>query len=229
LKEGIPAGKIFVTGNTVIDALKFIAKKVRVSCPNIPSSIRNAVTKKNGGGFVLITGHRRENFGRGLSSICKAIIVLADKFPNVRFVYAIHLNPNVRSVVFEYLGSMRVGKSHKNVHLIEPVPYPSFVFLMDRCRMVLTDSGGIQEEASSLGKPVLIMRDTTERPEVLRVGAAKLIGTNERVIVREVSRLLTEEKTYSRISCAHNLYGNGDVSKKILAILLKKYPVRKPC
>jgi len=229
LKEGIPAKKIFVTGNTVIDALKFIAKKVRISSPSIPGSIRNAITKRNGGGFVLITGHRRENFGRGLSSICKAIIVLADKFPDVQFIYAIHLNPNVRRVVLEFLGSKRIGKSQKNVHLIEPVPYPSFVFLMDRCRMVLTDSGGIQEEAPSLGKPVLIMRDTTERSEVIRVGAAKLIGTNENVIVREVSRLLTDEKTYSEMSCAHNLYGNGDASKKILAILLKKYPVRKPC
>jgi UDP-N-acetylglucosamine 2-epimerase (non-hydrolysing) len=223
LRENIPSGKIFVTGNTVIDALMFAVRKARRSPPPLP--VLHKALGKTGleEGIVLITGHRRENFGDGFVSICKAIEMLAKRFPNVQFVYPVHLNPNVRNVVMRMLGGEQSGRRPGNIRLIEPLPYLPFISLMDRCRLVLTDSGGIQEEAPGLGKPVIVMRDTTERPEAVKAGTAKLVGTNTSAIVREVTRLLTDEVKYRKMAHAHNPYGDGRASARIVDILLKNH------
>ncbi|MGA1871252.1 MAG: non-hydrolyzing UDP-N-acetylglucosamine 2-epimerase [bacterium] len=159
---------------------------------------------------ILITGHRRENFGCGFESICKAIASLAVRFPDSVFVYPVHLNPNVREPVFQLL------KDIENVHLIEPQDYLLFVALMDRATLILTDSGGIQEEAPSLGKPVLVMRDTTERPEAVKAGTVKLVGTNYKTIIKETSLLLTDVKAYRAMAQCHNPYGDGKASLRII-------------
>jgi len=210
LKEGVPKNRVFVTGNTVIDALHIAVEKVRKNPPTIPSLPMELLNEDNRKPVVLITGHRRENFGDGFKNICRAISELSKQFSDVAFVYPVHLNPNVRKPVFDILSG------HSNIYLIEPLSYLPFVALMDRCRLVLTDSGGVQEEAPSLGKPVLVMRDTTERPEAVRAGTVKLVGTDRRMIVDEVSILLTDEKSYTAMANAVNPYGDGKACERIV-------------
>lgn len=214
LREGVSPDSVFVTGNTVIDALFAAVEKVRTHPPLIPGLPADVITAKSDQPVVLITGHRRENFGDGLENVCQAIAELALLFPYVQFVYPMHLNPNVREPVNRVLGSVSTG----NVHLIEPLPYFSFVALMDRASIILTDSGGIQEEAPSLGKPVLIMRDSTERPEGVQAGTARLVGTAWQSIVYHVSQLLTDKTEYLKMQRATNPYGDGRASDRILDI-----------
>jgi len=208
LQEGIAPEKIFVTGNTVIDALFLALEKIKKKPPviaQLPKTIMQSSQQ-----LVLITGHRRENFGEGFQNICKAIKTLAQKFPEAQFVYPVHLNPNVRKPVYSLLGNQ------ENIHLIEPLDYLPFVALMNRATIILTDSGGIQEEAPSLGKPVLVMRETTERPEALDAGTVKLVGTNTKLICREAEKLLTETTAYRKMSRAHKPYGDGRAANRII-------------
>jgi UDP-N-acetylglucosamine 2-epimerase (non-hydrolysing) len=214
LKEGIPAERIFVTGNTVIDALFFALEKVRKSPPEIPGLPSHLMSPGNGRKIVLITGHRRESFGKGFQSICEAISQLASRFPEVDFIYPVHLNPNVQKPVFHILGN----SISKNIHLIEPLPYLQFVALMNRAAVILTDSGGIQEEAPSFGKPVLVMREATERPEAIEAGAAKLVGTDKETIVEEASRVLMQQSAYEKLANAKNPYGDGHAAPRIVDI-----------
>ncbi len=216
LKEGIKAERIFVTGNTVIDALLLAVQKVREAVPDIPGMEPGQLKTLQNFPLILITGHRRENFGEGFRSICAAIGEMANRFPEAHFIYPVHLNPNVRKTVMEMLGG---NNGLGNVYLIEPIPYLAFVALMDRATLILTDSGGIQEEASSLGKPVLVMRETTERPEAIEAGTAKLVGTNFENIVRETSLLLTDKVAYSRMANGNNPYGDGKAAERIIRIL----------
>jgi UDP-N-acetylglucosamine 2-epimerase (non-hydrolysing) len=210
LKEGIDDERIFVTGNTVIDALYIALEKVRRSPPTIPALPKDLLSSQSAPPLVLITGHRRENFGRGFESICKAIATLARRFKDTAFVYPVHLNPNVREPVYRLLSGL------VNVHLIEPLGYVPFVALMDRAKLILTDSGGIQEEAPSLGKPVLVMREVTERPEAVDAGTVKLVGTDKDVIIENVTTLLTDEKAYNAMANAVNPYGDGKATGRIL-------------
>jgi UDP-N-acetylglucosamine 2-epimerase (non-hydrolysing) len=212
LQEGIPDDRIVVTGNTVIDALLTAVERVRETPPEIPGVPRELLNG-NRAPLVLITGHRRENFGEGFRSICQAISSLSDRFPGTAFVYPVHLNPNVRKPVFDLLSN------RPNVHLIEPLGYLPFVALMDRSTLVLTDSGGVQEEAPTLGKPVLVMRDNTERPEALDAGTAKLVGTNAETIVQGVVEPLTDAAIYSAMSQAANPYGDGRACSRIAAAM----------
>jgi UDP-N-acetylglucosamine 2-epimerase (non-hydrolysing) len=212
--EGIKCENIVVTGNTVVDSLLIALEKVSEIHEPIAGLAKDFFERKNK--MVLITGHRRESFGAGFDSICQAIAALADKYPEVDFVYPVHLNPNVREPVFRMLNS------HKNVYLIEPVEYPSFVRLMKHCYLILTDSGGIQEEAPSLKKPVLIMRDNTERPEGLQAGVVKLVGTNQQVIVNETSALIEESSKYKEMIAHENPYGTGQASQLIMHYMLEK-------
>jgi UDP-N-acetylglucosamine 2-epimerase (non-hydrolysing) len=223
-REGVPDSEIVVTGNTVIDALHLALERVRQDPPEIPGlplSLKHNLSTLNP--LVLITGHRRENFGDGLESICQAISELARRFPEAQFVYPVHLNPNVREPVHRVLGgngSSQFPCHHStlnNVHLIDPLPYLPFVALMDRASVILTDSGGVQEEAPSLGKPVLVMRETTERPEAVEAGTVKIVGTDFERIVEEVSRLLTDRAAYELMSRAHNPYGDGKAASRIVA------------
>ena len=200
LAEGISADRVFVTGNTVIDALMIARRKIE----------RRHDVKTS----VLITSHRRENFGVGMTNICLAIKRLAMSFPNVDFIFPVHLNPNVRKPVFDIL-----GQHECNVKLIDPQDYLAFVTLMERATIILTDSGGVQEEAPSLGKPVLVMRDTTERPEAVNSGNVRLVGTDVNEIVKWVSILLTNKDAYSRMSSTHNPYGDGNASQRIVDAL----------
>lgn len=213
IKEGVPVSRIFVTGNTVIDALLFARDIVEKTPPAI-DGLSEALMKSNER-VVLITGHRRENFGHGLEHICAAIKNLAEKFPETHFVYPVHLNPNVR----EPVGRILAAHCEKNVHLIEPLGYLPFVALMNRASLVLTDSGGVQEEAPSLGKPVLVMRDTTERPEAVAAGTVKIIGTKQSAIEDMTSKLLTDNTEYVKMSSAVNPYGDGDAVTRICDIL----------
>lgn len=215
LKEGVPSERIFVTGNTVIDALLFAVDKVRAHPPEIPGLPSRLMDSKNHRKMVLITGHRRESFGRGFQNICEAIAELATQFPDVDFVYPVHLNPNVRQPVFQLLS----GKD--NIFLIEPQEYLAFVALMNRCTLILTDSGGIQEEAPSLGKPVLVIREVTERPEAVNVGTARLIGTDRSSIIEKTALLLTDSKAMRTMSEGKNPFGDGKASNKIIQILLE--------
>jgi UDP-N-acetylglucosamine 2-epimerase (non-hydrolysing) len=212
LREGIEPARIVVTGNTVIDALLLAQKIVKARPPAI-AELPERVIAADGPRLVLITGHRRENFGPGFESICKAIAELARRFPETAFVYPVHLNPNVRRPVDRNLRSAATG----NIHLIEPLAYLPFVALMSRATLILSDSGGVQEEAPSLGKPVLVMRDTTERPEAVVAGTVKLVGTDERTIVEEASRLLTDRTAYEAMARAINPYGDGKATGRILA------------
>lgn len=220
LTEGIHDSRIFVTGNTIVDALAIASEMVRKTPPEVPGFSETPLHWENGSRIVLITGHRRENFGPGFESICKAIRQLAYSFPETHFIYPVHLNPNVRRPVEEILFD-RVGNSARlpNIHLLEPLSYLPFVLLMNRATVILTDSGGIQEEAPSLGKPVLVMRDTTERPEVIAAGTAKLVGTDYDTIVAEVTRLLSDEEAYRSMAFVHYPYGDGKASRRILEIL----------
>ena len=211
LREGISKDKIFITGNTVIDALFFAiekAKKHPLSIPGLPEHLQN--NPANHDNLILITGHRRENFGEGFKSICNAIAILAKKFSELEFVYPVHLNPSVQKPVFHILSGF------ENIHLIKPLSYLPFVALMERSRLILTDSGGVQEEAPSLGKPVLVMRDTTERPEAVDAGTVRLVGTDRRTIIDNVSMLLTDEKAYITMANAVNPYGDGKACQRIV-------------
>jgi len=208
LDEGVDPRRILTTGNTVIDALHLAVRKVRRSPPRVPGLPEKALL----GRLVLITGHRRENFGGGFEDICRAVAELARAFPAVSFVYPVHLNPNVREPVNRLLGG---GARLPNVHLIEPQGYLPFVRLLGTAEAVLTDSGGVQEEAPGLGKPVLVMREVTERPEAVKAGTVKLVGTDRRKIVREMTRLLTDKAAYRRMSRAHNPYGDGRAAPRI--------------
>jgi UDP-N-acetylglucosamine 2-epimerase (non-hydrolysing) len=219
LSEGIKEEKIYVTGNTVIDALLEIRSKINQNeewtkklSTQLEGLCKKEIFNKK---YILITGHRRENFGEGFFEICHAIARLSKKFKDINFVYPVHLNPKVQKPVNELLVSLN------NVILIPPQDYDSFIFLLDRCFAVLTDSGGIQEEAPSLGKPVLVMREKTERPEALNAGTVKLVGANKDRIYKGVEELLNDENLYKKMSEAHNPYGNGKASKKILKILMK--------
>lgn len=214
LEEGTPEGNIIVTGNTVIDALYAVVAKIKEN-PCLTGSLARELLNAgydttrtdNGRRMVLITGHRRENFGDGFLRICNAIRDLAADHPDVDFVYPMHLNPNVRRPIAEVFGSD--PGTHPNVFFIEPLEYLSFVFLMEKSTIVLTDSGGIQEEAPGLGKPVLVMRDTTERPEALDAGTVRLVGTDYDAITGWVNRLLTDPAAYDEMNKAVNPYGDG--------------------
>jgi len=220
LKEGVPAARIFVTGNPVIDALRLALKKIKKNPPQIPG-LPPALQPQFRAGprVVLITGHRRENFGAGFEHICRAIALLARKYPNVHFVYPVHLNPQVREPVNRLLRShsaSKPGHHNANLHLIEPLDYLPFVALMNRADLLLTDSGGVQEEAPGLGKPVLVMRDVTERPEALRAGVVRLVGTRTASICSGVSGLLDDARLYARMSCGASPYGDGQATGRIL-------------
>ena len=226
LDEGVVADRIFVTGNTVIDALHMVVNKIK--CDNGLSQILEKQIFAHGYDMgrisqdrrmVLITGHRRENFGEGFIHICKAIQTLSQRFPNVDFVYPMHLNPNVRKPIHEVFGEQLDGLG--NMFFIEPLEYVEFVYLMEKSSIVLTDSGGIQEEAPGLGKPVLVMRGTTERPEALEAGTVKLVGTDFNKIVTEVSMLLEDDNAYEKMSKAVNPYGDGMACGRIVAEFLK--------
>jgi len=213
LREGILDSAICVTGNTVVDALQLEIEQQ--SGPAIEKNLRAQLASELGEGwwqrpYVLVTGHRRENFGTGFEEICRAIVELSERFPDHQFIYPVHLNPNVQGPVYERLGR------RKNVRLMAPLPYRPFVALMGACRLVLTDSGGIQEEAPSLGKPVLVMRDTTERPEGVDAGTVKLVGADATRIVDSVAELLTDDAAYRSMSEAVNPYGDGHASERIV-------------
>lgn len=233
MREAIPDQQILVTGNTVIDALYWVVDKIKqdqtldAQLANILKEAGYDVDRLDGGRrLVLITGHRRENFGEGFIHMCTAIRDLAHRYPNVDFVYPMHLNPNVRrpiQQVFEGLDSLSSGEGWGeagNLFFIEPLEYLSFVYLMEKSAIVLTDSGGIQEEAPGLGKPVLVMRDTTERPEALDAGTVKLVGTDYDKIVSEVSLLLDDPQAYAAMSQAVNPYGDGEACGRIVNALL---------
>jgi len=210
LKEGIKDEKITVTGNTVIDAMFYALQKAQQS-PPILDGLEKIIS--NGNKFVLITGHRRENFGKGFVNICQAIQILSESYPSIHFVYPVHLNPNVQKPVYDIL------KSSKNIHLIPPMEYIPFIYLMSKSHIVLTDSGGIQEEAPSLGKPVVVMRNVTERPEAVDMGCAILVGTDQDKIVTEVTSLIEDKTKWNNISNVKNPYGDGRASQRIVAFL----------
>ena len=224
LKENVPDSQITVTGNTVIDALYWVVDKIK-SDKNLDKSLENELAKAGydvtrlpgGKKLVLITGHRRENFGDGFISMCTAIKDLTNKYPDVDFVYPMHLNPNVRKPIHEVFGENLTDLG--NMFFIEPLEYLSFVYLMEKSTIVLTDSGGIQEEAPGLGKPVLVMRDTTERPEALDAGTVKLVGTDYDKIVNEVSLLIDDSAAYEKMSKAVNPYGDGKACGRIVGRL----------
>ncbi len=214
LDENVEDSKIYVTGNTVIDALLSMVKKARSVDFSVELLKTVPILGKNcAAHIILVTGHRRENFGQGFEDICQALRDIATENPEVHIVYPVHLNPNVREPVDRILSGI------DNVHLIEPMAYLTFVKLMDMSYLILTDSGGIQEEAPSLGKPVLVMRDTTERPEAVEAGTVKLVGANKDEIVKMVNQLLTNKDNYAQMSKAHNPYGKGSASKVICDIL----------
>ena len=221
LREGIDKSRILVTGNTVIDALYAVVNKMKDDVPlqlSLEKELKAAgydtgrLVTEEGRRLVLITGHRRENFGDGFLHICRAIKMLSEKYPDVDFVYPMHLNPNVRKPIKEIFGE----NCQSNLFFIEPLEYLSFVYLMEKSHIVLTDSGGIQEEAPGLGKPVLVMRDTTERPEALEAGTVKLVGTDYDKIVSEVSSLLDDAQYYEKMSRAVNPYGDGKACERIV-------------
>jgi UDP-N-acetylglucosamine 2-epimerase (non-hydrolysing) len=214
IKEGVAEASIEVTGNTVIDAL--LMELAQQDKPAVRAEVDAALSSRLGADwrdapFVLITGHRRENFGEGIRQICEAITTLARRYPGHRFVYPVHLNPNVKEEVGRMLGGL------PNVRLIEPQGYRNFVALMARCRLVLTDSGGVQEEAPSLGKPVLVMRDTTERPEGVAAGTALLVGPHAESIVEHTTRLLDDRGAYDAMANAANPYGDGHAAERVVA------------
>lgn len=234
LREGVAPGSIFVTGNTVIDALFMAVNKIKTEnleeellrriTDNYPklrsvftrmASTQNLTTKiKNSDAprLILVTGHRRESFGKGFENVCNALAEIAWKYDDVEILYPVHLNPNVQEPVKRILGHGGL----RNIHLIEPVDYLPFVHLMNRSHLIITDSGGVQEEAPSLGKPVLVMRETTERPEAVDAGTVKLVGTDRAVIVEEVSRLLDDEEAYQAMLLVHNPYGDGKAVGRIV-------------
>ena len=226
--EGIRNKSIMVTGNSVIDALFLVLDKLKKD----PNTLQNSINALKIAGiqdekiklwgnkkrkFILITGHRRENFGEGILNICNAIKKLAENYPSVDFVYPMHLNPNIRMPIAKIFGNVNAA----NVLFIEPLDYIPFVYLMSLSSIVLTDSGGIQEEAPSLGKPVLVMRDTTERPEAVEAGTVKLIGTEQKNIIESISELLDNPKSYEQMANAVNPYGDGFASKRIVEYFIE--------
>lgn len=225
IKESVDDRNIIITGNTVIDALYWVVDKIKNN-KELDNELEDILSKagydvnrlNNGKKLVLITGHRRENFGDGFINMCTAIKDLTVKYPNLDFVYPMHLNPNVRKPIHEVFGENLSGL--KNMFFIEPLEYLSFVYLMEKSSIVLTDSGGIQEEAPGLGKPVLVMRDTTERPEALDAGTVKLVGTDYNKIVNEVSSLIDDKAAYEKMSKAVNPYGDGLACGRIVNALL---------
>lgn len=213
LEEGVPPSKVHVTGNTVIDALLDVARKLEDS-PVFQKQFAEQFDYLDAGRkLILVTGHRRESFGGGFERICQALHDIAAQDSEVQIVYPMHLNPNVREPVNRLLSGI------DNVHLIEPLDYLPFVYLMNRSYLILTDSGGVQEEAPSLGKPVLVMRETTERPEAVRASAVRLVGTDVKAIVTEVFRLLNDQDAYNKMSMAHNPYGDGRACERIIKTL----------
>ena len=225
IKESVDDRNIIITGNTVIDALYWVVDKIKNN-KELDNELEDILSKagydvnrlNNGKKLVLITGHRRENFGDGFINMCTAIKDLTVKYPDLDFVYPMHLNPNVRKPIHEVFGENLTGL--KNMFFIEPLEYLSFVYLMEKSSIVLTDSGGIQEEAPGLGKPVLVMRDTTERPEALDAGTVKLVGTDYNKIVNEVSSLIDDKAAYEKMSKAVNPYGDGLACGRIVNALL---------
>jgi len=233
LNEGIANEKIFVTGNTVIDALHWVVNKINQDPSlqqNLQQQIKNSgypnisgISKRHiarnsqfsilNSQFILVTGHRRENFGDGFMNICKALKEIALTHPEIAIVYPVHLNPNVQKPVFDILSDIR------NIYLINPLDYLPFVYLMQHCYLVLTDSGGVQEEAPSLGKPVLVMRNTTERPEALIAGTVKLVGTDADIIIENVNLLLKDRQIHNHMAHAHNPYGDGKACKRVRTIV----------
>jgi UDP-N-acetylglucosamine 2-epimerase (non-hydrolysing) len=214
LQEKIDAGKIYVTGNTVIDAL-LMATDIIKNKDGLEQKIKAELAEKgyninSGKKYMLVTGHRRENFGDGFLNICRALKELATLHPDMDIVYPVHLNPNVQKPVYQLLSAL------KNVYLVPPLDYLPFVYIMQHSHLILTDSGGVQEEAPSLGKPVLVMRDTTERPEAVEAGTVKLVGVNTKVIVENTEMLLTQNALYNQMSQAHNPYGDGQACRKIV-------------
>ena len=216
LQENIDEKKIFITGNTVIDAL-LMAVDIISSTPGMEEKIAKEFQEKGytvvNREYILVTGHRRENFGEGFLHICKAIKELAALHPDMDIVYPVHLNPNVQKPVYELLSGV------DNVYLISPLDYLPFIYAMQHSTLLLTDSGGVQEEAPSLGKPVLVMRDTTERPEAVEAGTVKLVGTDAEAIVSNVTALLQDKEMYKRMSETHNPYGDGQACERIMAAL----------
>jgi UDP-N-acetylglucosamine 2-epimerase (non-hydrolysing) len=217
LKEGISESNIIVTGNTVIDSLFWIVKNF-LDKDEINSKLEEKFRfidfeKK----LILVTGHRRESFGGGFERICSALKEISSNHNEIQIVYPVHMNPNVSSVVDKTLGNL------ENLFLIEPQEYLEFCFLMKKSYIVLTDSGGIQEEAPSLGKPVLVLRDTSERPEAITAGTVKLVGTDKNLIIKEVNSLLTNRKKYTSMSRAHNPYGDGKASSRIIKFIKSEY------
>jgi UDP-N-acetylglucosamine 2-epimerase (non-hydrolysing) len=214
-REGIEASSISVTGNTVIDALQGVVGRMRADSRLREQIAASIPVKLSDRRLILVTGHRRESFGEGFERICLALSKLAQSFTDVDIIYPVHLNPNVSEPVRRLLSSV------PNVHLIDPIDYLPFVYLMDRASIILTDSGGIQEEAPALGKPVLVMRDTTERPEAVDAGTVRLVGTDVDAIISNVSRLLTDAKAYLAMSLAHNPYGDGKACGRIIEAIVR--------
>lgn len=213
LDEGLPPERVWVTGNTVIDALLWVAERLRPveeDAEAFGSAYPVLAGKKK---YVLVTGHRRESFGQGFENICSALATLADRHPDVHIIYPVHLNPRVQEPVHRLLSG------RDNIHLIRPLSYSPFVRLMKDCHLILTDSGGIQEEAPSLGKPVLVMREVTERPEGVEAGTVKLVGTDVDRIVSETDRLLTDDDAWQSMHRAHNPYGDGQAAQRIVDAL----------
>lgn len=217
IKEGVDKKLITITGNTVIDALKWILKRIEADGnrkKNLELYLNSKLSfhwqREN---FILVTAHRRENFGKGLLEICSALKEIASRYPNMHIVYPVHLNPNVGQPVYKLLGNFN------NIHLIEPLEYEAFVYLLKHSYLVLTDSGGIQEEAPSLGKPVLVMREFTERPEAIEASTVELVGSDQKRIVEGVSHLLDNKKHYLKMSRAHSPYGDGFACKRIVDVL----------
>jgi UDP-N-acetylglucosamine 2-epimerase (non-hydrolysing) len=219
IKEGILPENIYITGNTIIDALLMVKERIYTTNDlrnKLHLNVKNFGYEVRSRNYILVTGHRRENFGQGFLDICDALKILAEKNPEIDIVYPVHLNPNVRKPVNDILSGI------PNVYIIEPLEYESFVYLMMNSYLILTDSGGIQEEAPSLGKPVLVMRNTTERPEAIEAGTVKLVGTDITKIVLETQTLLENQDEYNKMSQAHNPYGDGKACIRIMEVLKNK-------
>jgi UDP-N-acetylglucosamine 2-epimerase (non-hydrolysing) len=214
VKSGVPKNKIVKTGNTVIDSLLFTVNKVK-GFSNQVNDMGLKLAVSSGKKIILVTGHRRENFGKGFENICKALLKVAKTNPNVIIVYPVHLNPNIKTPIETELGTT------PNIILTAPLSYPDFVFLMKEAYLIMTDSGGIQEEGPSLGKPVLVMRDVTERPEAIKSGTVKLVGTNINKIVQQINLLLSSKTVYTKMSKKTNPYGDGKAAERITKWLLK--------
>lgn len=216
LREHTPVSSIHVTGNTVIDALLWMKNQGGAGPQLLPPQVRRALD--TGRRLILVTGHRRENFGQGLAELCRALRELAEAYPDVAFVYPVHLNPQVRGPIFEALNK------NPGVLLLDPLPYKPFISLLDAAHIVLTDSGGVQEEGPALGKPVLVMREVTERPEGVAAGTARLVGADARNIIKETARLLDDKEAYTAMARAVNPYGDGLAAIRIKDALLRELP-----